>query len=225
MKTLFIRVFSWIDALCLRDRALLFFLALGLLAGGWQVGMSKTVEAKRVVLLGEVAGLQKQVAALNAAITTSIAARMADPDQENRERYRELKKELQNLEADLREMTDLLVPPRYMARALRDLLNPNPDTTLVSLHGTGVRALDVSAGPEGLAVEPADPPEAAIFEHGLQVKINAGYLDTLEYLQSLEALPWRFLWDSVDLEVDDYPNSSVTITVHSLSLETDWIGV
>ncbi len=222
---IFTKVAAWIDALCLRDRALLFCLALGLLAAAWQVGLSKTVENKRVALLSEVNNLQKQVTILNDALSSSVAARTADPDRDNRQRFRVLKDELQTLEGDLRQMTGVLVPPKYMADALRELLDPNPATTLISLQGTGVRALEMATESSQPTTEQTQSSAAAIFEHGLQVKIAAGYLDTLRYLQSLETLPWRFLWDSVDLEVDDYPRSSVTITVHSLSLDADWIGV
>ena len=43
--------------------------------------------------------------------------------------------------------------------------------------------------------------------------------------QALEALPWRFFWDSVSYEVEDYPRSLVRLRLHTLSLSEDWIGV
>ena len=48
---------------------------------------------------------------------------------------------------------------------------------------------------------------------------------TLRYLQALEALPWRFFWDSVDYQVIAYPQSTVRLKLHTLSLSEDWIGV
>jgi len=79
-----------------------------------------------------------------------------------------------------------------------------------------------SAGPAGQT--PGAVP-GALYRHGLRATFEGGYLDILAYLRALEALPWRFLWDEVSLEVPRYPVARVTLTVYSLSLDDAWIGI
>ncbi|MCI0590119.1 MAG: MSHA biogenesis protein MshJ, partial [Gammaproteobacteria bacterium] len=63
------------------------------------------------------------------------------------------------------------------------------------------------------------------YMHGLRMEFEGGYLDTLDYLRKLEALPWAFFWDSVDFKVEKYPKALGSITVYTLSLDANWIGV
>ena len=67
--------------------------------------------------------------------------------------------------------------------------------------------------------------QARLHSHGFALEFSGGYLATLNYLQALERLPWRFFWDSVSYEVEDYPRSLVRLRLHTLSLSEDWIGV
>jgi MSHA biogenesis protein MshJ len=64
-----------------------------------------------------------------------------------------------------------------------------------------------------------------VFRHGPRIRFQGDYLQTLSYLQALEALSWRFVWDSVSLSVTEHPESEVTITVYSMSLGEPWMGV
>ena len=66
---------------------------------------------------------------------------------------------------------------------------------------------------------------AGLHRHGFALEFSGGYLATLNYLQALERLPWRFFWDSVDYEVMQYPRSIVRLKLYTLSLSEDWIGV
>ena len=67
--------------------------------------------------------------------------------------------------------------------------------------------------------------QLGIYRHGLQIEFKGSYLSTLEYLKALDALPWNFYWDVLELNVDKYPVSTIVITVHTLSFHEGWIGV
>ena len=66
---------------------------------------------------------------------------------------------------------------------------------------------------------------ASVFRHGVEIRLRGGYLSTLRYLEALEALPWRFFWDSLEYEVTEYPIAEITFILHTLSSEESWIGV
>ena len=50
-------------------------------------------------------------------------------------------------------------------------------------------------------------------------------MDTVNYLKSLESLPWRFSWDSVDYQVKQYPVAETTLRLYTLSFEENWLGL
>ena len=47
----------------------------------------------------------------------------------------------------------------------------------------------------------------------------------LNYLQALEALPWRFRWKTLDLTTKQYPVNRVRIELSTLSMDKTWLGV
>jgi len=51
-----------------------------------------------------------------------------------------------------------------------------------------------------------------IYQHGLNLVFEGGYLNALHYLQTLESLPWGLFWDSVEFKVEKYPMARFTIT-------------
>jgi MSHA biogenesis protein MshJ len=63
------------------------------------------------------------------------------------------------------------------------------------------------------------------YVHTVELVIDGQYLDILDYLRALEALPWRFNWKVLELATRRYPLNRVTIQLTTLSMDKDWIGV
>ena len=59
---------------------------------------------------------------------------------------------------------------------------------------------------------------SGIGRYALQLQLEGSYLATLRYLLALEALPWRFFWEAVDFEVIEYPRARVTLDIYTLGL-------
>lgn len=55
--------------------------------------------------------------------------------------------------------------------------------------------------------------------------MQGSYLDLLSYLRTLEALPWHMLWGRISLVADKYPQSTLTITIYTLSLNETWLSL
>jgi MSHA biogenesis protein MshJ len=64
-----------------------------------------------------------------------------------------------------------------------------------------------------------------VYRHGLRIELVGSYQNTLDYLGRLEALPWRLAWEALDIQVRDYPKTSVILTLYTLSFEEGWLGV
>jgi len=67
--------------------------------------------------------------------------------------------------------------------------------------------------------------EAGVYKHATALKINGGYFQVLDYLQTLESLPWRFYWDWMSYSVVEYPSAEIEIRVYTLSAEEGLLGV
>ncbi|MEQ1529104.1 MAG: hypothetical protein ABL925_07295 [Methylococcales bacterium] len=138
----------------------------------------------------------------------------ADPNISNQQKLATLKEEYAQLQEELRLGGKQFVPPQLMATVLQDLLNQHHDLTLLKLTTLPVTTL--------LDAKQQDHP---IYIHGLAITFSGSYLNTLTYLKSLEALPWHFKWDSMDLQVKNHPSTETTIRAYTLSFEESWLGI
>lgn len=177
----------------------------------------------------------KQIEQAQAAITTDRSAVVRLINERNllsaqapqdlnrrlRAQIEQARSALQEVQSRLTTATGELISPRDMARFLEELLVQERELTLLRLQTLDAEPLlpAAAAGERVAAVEPV------LHRHGFAIEFSGGYMATLRYLQALEALPWRFFWDSVDYEVIDYPRSVVRLKLHTLSLSEDWIGV
>lgn len=166
---------------------------------------------------------------VNQQINAAVQRIPEDPNQRLRADIDERRMAMRALRADLQAAADELISPRDMARLLEELLLQEPELELVRLNTLDSRPLvtdekgttvDVSA-----AVDASIGALGVLHRHGFDLEFTGSYLTTLRYLETLESLPWRFFWDSVEYEVLDYPQSIVRLRLHTLSLSEDWIGV
>ena len=64
-----------------------------------------------------------------------------------------------------------------------------------------------------------------LFRHRMSLQLRGNYLSALNYLKTVESHNWQFMWNSLDYEVDQYPNGNLTIKIETLSTEQHWLGV
>lgn len=130
-----------------------------------------------------------------------------DPNLSQKNQLVELKAQNQLLQEQIQSLNKEFVSPAMMAKVLSDLLKQNNQLTLIKL--------------ETLPVEQ----QLLLYQHGLVLQFSGNYLATLNYLKSLETMPWHFIWDSIEYQVKDYPMAEITLRVHTLSLEKSWFDV
>jgi MSHA biogenesis protein MshJ len=178
---------------------------------------------------GEIERLNKQVAQDNAAIVrlnselNMLSQRaLDDPNKRLRRQIEDSRSEVQRLQARLQEAAAQLISPQDMARLLEQMLIQQGQLTMLRLQTLDVQPLLNGDRDEAGGVGEY---QAGLHRHGFALEFSGGYLATLNYLQALERLPWRFFWDSVDYEVQEYPQSIVRLKLYTLSLSEDWIGV
>src|SRR5204863_9894079 len=162
----------------------------------------------------------EQVQSTHLQLQTLIGAPEQSPDTQRRNNIATLEKELTTLDQQLDQMTGGgLVSPQQMAKLLEQMLARSHGLELVRIESLP-RALAVDEGTN----KNAKTPGAVVYKHGVRIEVRGRYFDIVNYLKTLEALPWKVYWGQVALEAEQYPTSKLTLVVYTLSRHTGWIG-
>ena len=69
----------------------------------------------------------------------------------------------------------------------------------------------------------ASQPVALLYRHGVELTVRGNYLDMVDYMSTLDAMPTRMFWGRAQLDVETYPTARLTLTLHTLSLDRQWM--
>ncbi|MHB1186782.1 hypothetical protein [Thiobacillus sp.] len=153
-------------------------------------------------------GQQRQLLAGQAGRDPDRAARDALAAQESR--LAELNDELERLERSL-------IPPERMNQVLKNVVQGTGGIRVVGFKTINPKPVALPDAAEGA------PP--GYYRHGFEITVSGRYSDLVAYLERLEALPWRLSWSEATLDAANRPMLSLTLTVHTLSLEEAWLRV
>ncbi len=212
-----------IDLLSLRERVLLLGAVLVVAYSLWDILLMQPWYAEQQRINTRITTLSQQLNVVDQETQALLSQPIQDPVAEHHLRAERLQGDIRHLDLQLRDITATLIEPAQMVRIFEDLLVRRGGLTLVRVQSLAPEPfLEPTQG--GSDTTP-DPLRTQVYRHGLELKFQGSYLDALDYLRAVEALPWELFWDSLVLEVLDYPETQVTITVHTLSLREGWIGV
>lgn len=81
--------------------------------------------------------------------------------------------------------------------------------------------------PSGAAAPavPAPAPAPLLYRHGVQLVLQGSYLEMIDYLEALEAMPTQLLWGAAVLDAGQFPQARLTLTLYTLSLDQKWIAL
>lgn len=153
-----------------------------------------------------------------------------DPDKETIKKIEQLESKLSELDEHLIHLTTDLISPIEMRQALLKLLQLEPGVSLLSFELTGATPLlDIKQIQSGTQQTEARAKPSMLglnlYKHGIKIKLSGKYFQLRNYLQQLEQLDWTFFWQSFHYQVREYPRSEVEITIYSLGLNKEFVGV
>lgn len=225
-----------IDTLSIRERGIILAAIIFIMFSVWNsFFMQPKLEEERKIL-ADLQMKRTEQSVINIKLQGLIRQDQGGPDTVNRNKVAELEKQLDEIEANVRQSTNHLVTPEKMAMILQTILNKSHGLELTEIKGLGASPLLTQAAPEPLP-ETADdtgdlPPQSSVggelenaYKHGLIIKFEGDYMSTLAYMRELESLEWGFFWENMEYEVIEYPTGKVALTLYTLSLDKDWIGV
>jgi MSHA biogenesis protein MshJ len=129
----------------------------------------------------------------------------------------QLEQALESVKERLRLKTIELIDPEQMFQLMTDLIYRESGLKLLSLKRLKVKP----------AIEPSDDQGdvGGIYRHVLEVKFSGKFLDILKYMQTLEKLDWKLIWDEIEIATNEFPQISVKIVISTLSTRKEWVGV
>ncbi|WP_432463820.1 hypothetical protein [Agarivorans sp. QJM3NY_33] len=139
-----------------------------------------------------------------------------DPNAELQRQVAQLRAQSGQIDRQLAIQQAGLIPVGKMAEVLEQLLQHSEGLQLLSLD---------SIAPEPVLTREEEGDNSLNFyRHGIRLKLTGGYFPLLKYLQKVEALPQRFLWQLIEYQVDAYPRANITIDIYTLSSHKDFIS-
>lgn len=220
-----------IDTMSLRERA---FILVGLVTAAYFLFDLFVY----LPMQSEQKNLQTRISQNNATLAslTQQIGKLSNQDVRNqvvaqKDTVQQLRTELAALDTEFNRSTANLVMPGQMARLLQEVLSETDGVRLRRVTSLGSMPLvlgtnktrpgdndSTNNSATGTTVESA-------FRHGLQIEFEGSYFSTLDYVRNLEGLEWKFFWDSIDYNVTEYPDAIGTLSLYTISLDENWIGI
>ncbi len=211
-------LFQWYDSRPQRERVALLICAVVVILFLMNLLVLQPASKQRDSARTELRDLQTSVTELKGRELLIQARKGSDPDRENRLRLEVLKEQSETLQRQLESNIVSLVSPHDMPELLKNILTQQNKLKLISLENLAPERLDLGQKPGENTTLPT------LYRHRLEMEFSGNYLTLLKYLRQLEQLPRSMIWEEVEVESDDYPESTVRFQVYTLSLMEGWIG-
>lgn len=222
-----------IDALSVRERGIVLGATIALTYFVFNLFVYQSIETRQKQIQTKLLQNNSMVAALTSQLGQLSNSDARDKKEQARQEIRRLRNELTLLDQELRQSTKNLVSPAQMASMLQMVLTNTDGLTMRRVKSLGSQPLLPA---RISAEEEADENDAETegsanntvvnnaYRHGLQIEIDGDFFSTLEYLKKLEALEWSFFWDEIKFKVSEYPEATSILSIHTISLDKNWIG-
>lgn len=206
-----------INALSMRERlliltsvvAVLFFLWWHFYAQSLSV-KTKNLKNQNITLEQEIKTLQLTTQAIDQRIKVGV-------NEAKNKQLESLKDELSRVNLLLKQKTLELIEPDEMFQLMQQLIFADSKLKLTGLKRKQVKP--------AFSVEEKDSDQPEIYRHVMQVKFEGSYQNVLSYIDRMEDIEWKLIWDSITLKTADYPVIEVEIDISTLSDNEHWVGL
>jgi len=165
--------------------------------------------------------IKQQINLLEGQIDTISEVLGRDPTFVLKQQSKELKNKNEALTREIYENLKNMVSSKDMNKVLSQLIQKSEGLTVVKMESLPSKPLFAAKNIQ----ENGRSRKLQVFNHGLRVEMLGDYFNTLQFLKTLEKQNLNVIWDELDYEVTKYPKASVTIVLHTLSLDEGWIDV
>lgn len=144
-----------------------------------------------------------------------------DPDAAKNAELATIKEQVAAADKRLKALQGTLVAPEDVSHLLERLLARHANLRLVSLKTLAPES--IVPAQQSADGKPVPVRQFDIYRHGVELRLEGGYLELLAYLDQLEKADKKLLWGGVQFSVIEYPKSQLIITVYTLGSEQAWL--
>jgi MSHA biogenesis protein MshJ len=222
LKAWWERYSSHIDALSLRERVLVFAaLAVALISlTNWL--LFDPLQSRRIGAQEQIAAQEGGLTSIHEQIVTLTRNAGRDPDKTRRGKLASLRAQAGEMDTEMRDIQSRLVPPERMTDLLKTWLNRGSRLELLAMRTLPTEPIMLKPEDSGKAGQQLKAP--ALYRHAVELKLRGGYADMNDYLRKLENNGGRLYWDAMKLDAE-YPATTLTLTLHTLSLDDSWLSL
>lgn len=226
-----IKLSTRLDAMTLRERAMVFVAVVGAILFLIYTVSVEPLLTRQKLLLTQIRQQQNQISGIDMEITAKAQNFVQDPDLGTRSKLASVRQDIDTTSAGLMAVQKGLVAPDKIAPVLAHLLRVNGKLKLMSMKTLPVTGLNETAVQSSKAAVPAAAdaaktaaakPRELLYRHGVELVLQGSYLDMIDYMQTLETMPVQLFWGKARLDAQ-YPNSRLTLTLYTLSLDQNWM--
>ena len=202
-----------IDAMTLRERLLIGVTSLTLITGIWYVMFLEPLVLEADRKTGELAALEERITVANASLEQQVNE-LAGGSADQRARIAKLDQQIAAINETLGDYAAELIDPAEMTQVLEGVLRNQSALSLVRIRNLPSETLAASEEEDA----------TRFYRHGIEIEVEGSFFAVVDYLNEVEALPWRLYWQILELDVVEYPRNRIRIEVSTLSLDEEWIG-
>lgn len=166
---------------------------------------------------------QVEVAALQT-MEAELQRRTLDHIQQQRQaeqEIRQIQNRLASGQAELERQQALLVPAKEMADLLRGMLEQNTQLRLISMRTIPPQELALTEN--AISVGMGLP--SVLYRHRIEMTVSGPYVGLWRWLQDIENMPRKMMWDKLSMQVTAPAPPQLTISVHTYSPDRDALEI
>jgi len=143
------------------------------------------------------------------------SARGHDPDRALEQEREMLEGRIEALEVQLAERHGGVATPRQSVSVLAGLLAQRAGVDIIALENIEPGRLHNASG----------DPVPGLFVHRVRVVIESDFHGIRDYLERTAQLPRGVFWESLQLDVEQWPVNRIELMLYSVTLDDRWLGV
>ncbi len=213
------QVVARVDDLSIKERVLVLAAAGLVVVFLWHALLLQPLNDKQGLLSAELDNTRATISSLDAQSAIIVEQAGYDPDTSTRNNIDRTRQQISEMRKSFEAKTADLIAPQQMAEILQLVLQQFEGLSFLSIEGLGAEPL---VDPD--LDETSEPMPVDAYRHGMRLRFEGGYIEAINYLRALEALPYGFFWDSIRYQVKEFPTGESSVVVYTLSDKTDWIG-
>jgi len=216
-----------ISTLQQRERWMVFLAGLAIIYFVLDTFLVSPTQKRHALFTAQVAQSRLELEALQQQIHTLKATPLQDVNAGNQAKITRLNATILDQTLALQAVKEALVSPMLMPEMLENLMRRHAEIRLVNMKTLPpinfIRAdAPTTTGP--MQAQPTGQAnEIGVYQHGLELTLSGHYMALMRYAESLQGLSQQVWWDKAELVTKDYPESELTVTVYTLSLDKTWL--